>query len=76
MKNADPAVIEFITARSANYPVAGNCLPHTIPSQNKRSAPPSCTTCTPLLHPQGRYTPMPQGKRSNRSTTRDHRPSK
>ncbi len=23
MKNADPAVIEFITARSANYPVAG-----------------------------------------------------
>jgi hypothetical protein len=34
MKNADPAVIEFITARSANYPVAGT--PHTFATRIMR----------------------------------------
>ena len=49
MQNADRAVIEFITARPANYPVAGSCSPCEVPSQS--------TTSAPLVAPPGDANP-------------------
>ena len=49
MQNADRAVIEFITARPANYPVAGTAkYPHKAPLLHPWSHPLGMQTLHPL----------------------------
>ena len=72
MQNADRAVIEFITARSANYPVAGRqgatieFRAHEVPLTEPHSCTPSCTpgecnSCTPLVNNRAHAAEPDQG---------------